>query len=75
MLVGGQLVLINSLLTSLVMFILSFFRFHKEYLKNRLTQKDQDTFGEEMDTKKILTCQMKHPMPTQRCICVLGLGI
>ena len=42
--VGGRLVLINSVLTSLAMFILSFLKSRKGYLKNWITI-GQGSFG------------------------------
>jgi hypothetical protein len=52
---GGGVVLINSILSSLPMFMLSFFRFRKVYFK-RLTILDLEIFSHKMIVKRRSTC-------------------
>jgi hypothetical protein len=48
---GGRLVLINSMLNSLAMFMLSFLKFQMEFLKKLITS-DLDSFGSTIVRKR-----------------------
>ena len=61
--VGGRLVLLNSVLTSLVMFILSFLEVPKGVLKMDY-YRSQLFWQGEGHIKKILISQMEHSVPT-----------
>ena len=50
--VGGRLVLINSVLSSLPMFMLSFFEVPRGVLKKKLNTTCQDSFGRMMGIKR-----------------------
>jgi hypothetical protein len=63
--VGGRLILINSVLTSLVMFMVSFLRFLKVFLK-KMTSIDLDSTGKAMSIRRSTGWQNGHNLPTKR---------